>query len=94
MNPFIVSRPTSKIQVQSVGDSLKINCSARGSPLPKVKWFKDGRRVISKEKDDGKDLITSELDIQKFKPSDSGTYACLFFNDKNWTAEANTTLSM
>lgn len=94
MNPFIVSHPSSEIQVQNVGDSVKLNCSARGSPLPKVKWFKDGRRVVSRAKHDGKDLITSEFGIHQFKPSDAGTYTCLFYNDKNRTAEANTSLSM
>ena len=59
MNPFIVASPSSEIQVQSVGDSVKFNCSARGSPLPKVKWVKDGRRVVPKAKHDGKDIITT-----------------------------------
>lgn len=94
MNPFIVSHPSSEIQVQNVGDSVNLNCSARGSPLPNVKWFKNGRRVVSRAKHDGKDLITSEFGIHQFKPSDAGTYKCLFYNDKNRTAEANTSLSM
>ena len=93
MNPFIVSSPFNEIQVQNVGDSVKLNCSARGLPLPKVKWFKDGRRVFSKAKHDVTDIIRSELVIHRFKPSDAGVYKCLFYNDKNGTAEANTTLS-
>ena len=88
-----MARPSSEIQVQSVGDSVKFNCSARGSPLPKVKWFKDGRRVVSKAKHDEKDIITSEFVIHHFKPGDAGMYTCLFYNDKNWTTEANTSLS-
>ena len=92
MNPFIVSSPPVEIQVPNVGDSVKLNCSARGLPLPKVKWFKDGRRVISMAMSDGKDLLNSEFVIHRFKPSDAGTYTCLFYNDKNGTAEANTTL--
>ena len=43
---------------------------------------------------DGKDLMTSELVIHRFKPSDAGIYKCQFYNDKNKTAEANTTLGM
>ena len=43
---------------------------------------------------DGKDLMTSELVIHRFKPSDAGIYKCQFYNDKNGTAEANTTLGM
>ena len=78
----------------NVGDSVKLNCSARGLPLPKVKWFKDGQHVVSTAMHDGKDLLKSELVIHKFKPSDSGIYKCQFYNDKNGTAEANTSLSM
>ena len=94
VDPYIVSRPRSEIQVANVGDSVKLNCSARGSPLPKVKWFKDGRRVISSMvMHEGKYLLKTEFVIHRFKPSDTATYTCLFYNDKNVTAEANTTLS-
>ena len=94
VNPYMVSSPPSEIQVSNVGDSVKLNCSARGSPLPKVKWLKDGRRVISTAVHNEKDSIDSELVIHRFKPSDAGTYTCLFFNYKNGTAKANTTLCM
>ena len=94
MNPYIISSPPGEIQVPNVGDSVKLNCSARGSPVPKVKWFKDGRRVISMATDEGKDLLKSEFVIPRFRPSDAGIYTCLFHNDKNGSAEANTRLSM
>lgn len=88
-----MSSPSYEIQVQNVGDTVKLNCSARGLPLPKVKWFKDGRLVISKAKHDVTDVIKSEFVIHRFKPSDAGIYKCLAYNDNNGTAEANTTLS-
>ena len=94
MNPFIVSSPPSEIQVQNVGDTVRLNCSAGGSPLPKVTWLKDRRRIISRAVNDGNDLIKSVIVIHRFKPSDAGIYTCLFYNDKNVTAEANTSLSM
>ncbi|KAL9961628.1 hypothetical protein ACROYT_G030610 [Oculina patagonica] len=94
VNPNIVSSPPSEIQVPNLGDSLNLNCSARGSPLPNVKWFKDGRRVIANTIHGGKDSIKSEFIINRFMPSDTGTYTCLFYNDKNETAEANTTLTL
>ncbi|KAL9961673.1 hypothetical protein ACROYT_G030665 [Oculina patagonica] len=94
VNPFIVSSPPSEIQVPNVGDSVTLNCSARGLPLPKVKWFKDGRRVTANAKHGGKDSIKSEFIINRFMPSDTGTYTCLFYNDKNKTAQANTTLTL
>ena len=94
VNPYIRSSPPDKIQVQNVGDAVRLNCSAGGSPLPKVTWFKDGRRVVSTAVHDGNDLIKSEFVIHRFQPIDAGMYKCLFFNDKNVTAEANAKLSM
>ena len=93
MNPYIVSRPSSEIQVQNVGDSVKLNCSAGGLPLPNVKWFKDGQRIVSTAIGHGEDYIMSEYVIHHFKPSDAGIYTCLFYNDRNGTVETNTKLS-
>ena len=90
----MVSSPPSEIQVQHVGNTVTLNCSAGGSPLPKVMWFKGGRRINSRAMNDGKNLISSEVVIHRFKPSDSGIYTCLFHNDKNVIAESNTSLSM
>ena len=89
-----MSSPPSEIKVQHVGDTVKLNCSAGGSPLPRVAWFKNGRRVFSRAANDGNGLIKSEMVIHRFKPGDSGIYTCLFYNDKNMTAESNTSLSM
>lgn len=89
-----MSSPPSEIKVQHVGDTVKLNCSAGGSPLPKVAWFKNGRRVFSRAENDGNGLVKSEMVIHRFKPSDTGIYSCLFYNGKNMTAESNTSLSM
>ena len=88
-----MSSPSNEIQVQNVGDSVKLNCSASGLPLPKVEWYKDGRLVSFQAKHYVTDLIKSEFVIHRFKPSDAGIYKCLFRNDKSGTAEANTSLS-
>ena len=89
-----MSSPPSKIQIQNVGDTVRLNCSASGSPLPKVTWFKDGQRIVPTAVLDGNNVIKSEFVIYHFKPSDAGIYTCVFYNDKNVTAEANTSLSM
>ena len=94
VNPYIVSSPPREIQVKNVGDNVKLNCSARGSPLPKVKWFKDKTKVISSATYDDKNSIRSEILINRFMPSDAGNYSCVFENDKNGTATASTILSM
>lgn len=94
VNPYIVSGPPSEIQVKNVGDSVRINCTARGLPLPKVKWFKDKNSVIPIATHNQEESIKSEILITRFKPSDAGKYYCVFLNDKNGTAIANTSLSM
>ena len=94
MNPYIVSRPANEIQVQKLGDTVRLNCSAGGSPLPKIMWLKDGRKVHSLVVHGGIDLTESELTINHFKPTDAGMYTCLFYNEKNATADAKTSLSM
>ncbi|CAH3046759.1 unnamed protein product, partial [Pocillopora meandrina] len=94
VDPYIVSSSPSEIKVQHVGDTINLNCSASGSPLPKVAWFKNGRRVFSRAVNDENGLIKSEMVIHRFKPSDSGIYTCLFYNGKNMTAESNTSLTL
>lgn len=89
-----MSSALSEIQVQNVGDSVKINCTARGSPLPKVKWFKDKNYVIHLATHAWEDSIRSEILISRFKPSDVGNYGCVFLNDENGTATASTGLRM
>lgn len=92
VNPYIVSKPPSEIQVQNVGDSVKLTCSARGLPLPSVKWFKDKNNFIPIATYDEKDSIRSEIRIPRFMPSNAGNYSCVFQNDKNGTATASTHL--
>lgn len=94
VSPYIVSSPPSKIQVRNVGNYVKLHCSGGGLPLPDVKWFKDGRPVLSTTMHNGTDLINSEIVIRRFRPSDAGIYKCRFYNDENGTAEASTTISI
>ena len=89
-----MSSPPSEIEVENVGDTVKLNCSAGGSPLPKVTWLKDRRRIILKGMNDENDLVKTDLVIPRFRPSDAGIYTCVFYNERNVTAEANTSLSM
>jgi len=94
VNPHIVSSPASEIQVKSIGDSVNLACSAEGSPLPDGKWFKNGRLLAPTAIRQVKDRTNIEFVIDQFKPRDSGVYTCLFYNEKNWTAEASTNLTI
>ena len=89
----MISSPPSEMLVQKVSDNVKLNCSSSGSPLPKVKWLKNGK-VISKAGYSAMDLTMSELIIPSFKPSDTGLYTCRFYNSKNSSVEASTNLGM
>ena len=62
----------------SVGNAVKLNCSARGSPLLRVTGFKSRKRVVSTEEDDGNDLLKNRVVIHSFQHSDTGVYTCLF----------------
>ena len=89
----MVFSPPNEIYVQNVGDTVKLNCSAGGAPLPRVKWLRDGKRVYSAVFHEH-NLITSELIIHGFQQRDVAIYKCKFYNEKNVTAKANTSLSI
>ena len=67
--------------------TIRVNCSATGSPLPKIRWYKNNvslpvfNNVTTDE-------VTSELVIGQFKPSDQATYTCVarnMYNDEERT---------
>ena len=92
VNPNMVFSPPNEIYVQNVGDTVKLNCSAGGAPLPRVKWLRNGKRVYSTAVFHEHNLITSELVIRGFQPRNVAIYKCIFYNEKNVTAEASTSL--
>lgn len=47
--PARILEPTESIRV-TVGDSATLECTISGSPELKVKWFKDGKEMISGRK--------------------------------------------
>ena len=55
---------------------------------------RDGKRVYSTAVFHEHNLITSELVIRGFQPRDVAIYKCIFYNEKNVTAEANTSLGI
>ena len=90
----MVFSPPNEIYVQNVGDTVKLNCSAGGAPLPRVKWLRDGKRVYSTAVFHEHNLITSELVIHGFQQRDVTICKCIFCNEKNVAAEASTSLSV
>ena len=84
---FSTTTPSS-ISVSSIRESLRVNCSAKGSPLPSVTWYKNGvtMHVINNVT---KDEFTSELVIPEFQPADQATYRCVARNMYNDTVETS-----
>ena len=87
--PVFSSTPSSSVSVPSIRESLRVSCSARGSPLPTVTWYKnDVRAPVRNNVTD--DEFTSELVISEFQPADQATYKCVARNVYNNTVESST----
>ena len=87
--PVFSSTPPSSVSVPSIREALRVRCSARGLPLPKVTWYKNDVSVpvINNVTDDE---FTSELVIGEFQTADQATYKCVARNDYNDTVETST----
>ena len=77
--------------VTKVHDSVRLQCAARGSPVPSLEWSKDGVVVSTNTTSKSADEVKGELIIPSFGPSHQGVYKCFFKNYENGTAEIATT---
>ena len=87
--PVFSSRPSSSVSVPSIRGSLRVSCSAKGSPLPTVTWYKNDVNVSVISKVTAVEF-TSELVIGEFQPADQATYKCVARNVYNDTVETST----
>ena len=87
--PVFSSTPSSSVSVPSIGEALRVKCSAKGSPLPTVTWYKNDVSVPVVNKVTA-DKFTSELVIGQFQPADQATYKCVARNVYNDTIETST----
>ena len=87
--PVFSSTPSSSVSVPSIGEEHRVYCSARGSPLPTVTWYKNDVSVSVINKVTA-DEFTSELVIGQFQPADQAIYKCVARNVYNDTIETST----
>lgn len=45
-----------RLQSEFLGESIKLDCQAKGKPSPKVTWFKDGQKL---EKGNGRLTVST-----------------------------------
>lgn len=63
---------------EAMGHYVAFNCSVSGNPKPKIKWYRNGRRL-----DYGSIIsyVEPELIIQTFEEYHKGIYQCFAAND-------------
>ena len=69
-----------------VGNTVKLDCSAKGYPRPTVRWYKDG--ALFRDGKGGSRLylskFTTVLVFKDIKPYDTGKYTCNVSNAYGW----------
>lgn len=68
--------PKSEVTVKDFDSPVRVNCSARGVPLPNITWYKDGVKMPTKITIIGDEVI-GELNLERVRPSDQGDYKCV-----------------
>ncbi|KAL9980581.1 hypothetical protein ACROYT_G009187 [Oculina patagonica] len=86
--PMFSTTPSSSISVSGIRESLRVKCSAKGSPLPTVTWYKNDV-TVQVVNNSTEDEFTSELVIGEFQPADQATYICVARNVYNDTVETS-----
>lgn len=76
--PVFTSTPND--QRVNVGSSVELQCHAKGQPLPKIKWKKDGI-LMSSESDHHRVSSNGDLYMFNILPADDGLYECIAEND-------------
>ena len=80
--PSFSSKPPASVNVSSIKATIRVNCSATGSPLPKIMWYKNNVSIPVINNVTA-DEVTSELVIGQFQSSDQATYMCVARNVYN-----------
>ena len=77
--PAFTTPPPDAINASGIRESVRVNCSATGAPLPNVTWYKNNVTIPSIHYANTAE-VTGELVIDQFQPSDQATYTCIARN--------------
>ena len=77
--PAFTTPPPDAINASGIRESVRVNCSATGAPLPNITWYKNNVTIPSSYYANS-DEVTGELVIDQFQPSDQATYTCIARN--------------
>ncbi|XP_073256827.1 protogenin A-like isoform X2 [Porites lutea] len=77
--PAFTTPPPDAINASGIRESVRVNCSATGAPLPNVTWYKNNVTIPSTYYANTAE-VTGELVIDQFQPSDQATYTCIARN--------------
>uniref|UniRef100_A0A3P9Q041 Ig-like domain-containing protein n=1 Tax=Poecilia reticulata TaxID=8081 RepID=A0A3P9Q041_POERE len=77
-----------KSLIVTAGDSATLECTISGSPELKVKWFKDGKEMISGRK--YKMTLKDNVATMKILTADSGVYKCKATNSAGFKETSGT----
>ena len=62
------------------GDYVTLNCKARGRKPINYRWYKNGKRLMSRRTDSSLVTDQSELTLRSLVASDSASYTCKVTN--------------
>lgn len=68
--------PRSVVTLYEFDAPVRVNCSARGVPLPNITWYKDGVAMPTRTIIIGDEVI-GELNLERLRPAEQGEYKCV-----------------
>ncbi|CAF4524399.1 unnamed protein product [Rotaria socialis] len=93
--PVVVVAPQRQIQI-NVGQTLTIQCTARGSPAPYINWRLNWGHVCGDGSDNGRcsmaqvldandpSVVTGTLTVRNVNTADGGAYSCEALNNQGF----------
>ena len=77
-----LSSPTPSSQLLSAGQTAQFLCLVGGSPLPRLRWLKNGT-LINTSADPGLEILGERvLSVRNVSQEDEGVYTCVASNSK------------